>query len=102
MNTEARALAIALDRTVRREIHYRQTLARAASAGTKTGLEQPEAANDATMNDALIPRAASADAVHRALRNDPLSKDVYRRLLRGNVLVLVTVTTLLALVALVA
>jgi hypothetical protein len=102
MNPDARALAIALDRTVRREIRYRQTLARAASAGTKTGLEQPEAANDATMNDALLSRAATADAVDRALGNDPESKDVYRRTVRVNVIVLVTVATLLALVALIA
>ena len=101
MNADARAFASALDRTVRREIHYRQTLAR-ASAGTRKGLRQPEAANDATMNDAVLPCAASADAVHRGLRDDPVSKDVYRRTVQVKVIVLVTVATLLGLVALIA
>jgi hypothetical protein len=57
---------------------------------------------DARAFASALDRTVRREIRYRALRNDPVSKDVYRRRVQVNVIVLVTVTTLFALVALIA
>jgi len=102
MNAEARAFSSALDRTITREMRYRQALARTAWARARTEFEHPEAANDAAMNDAVLPRGAKADAVRDAVRGDPASANAVRTARVVNAVVLGVAGLLLALAALIA
>ena len=76
MNADAHAFATALDRTVNRELRYRQALARAVWVEAQASFEQAQAANDARIddamtNDALLTRVAPGAVIRRALRNEP-------------------------------
>jgi hypothetical protein len=102
MHADATDFARTLDRTVTREIRYRQAMRAVASVRARARFEIAEAANDALLNDASLPRAVRARVVQRALDDHRRDAETLAAALRFNCVALAAIAALLGLAVLFA